>query len=168
MHKANFDSLYPEMKRIAKAHLKSWNRDAIQQTTVVVHDAYLRLSGKTDLTKLDRTYCLRLVSRSIRHVLVDAARARNAEKRGGGEAPVTLPLSLAAPERHGVIDVLVVEDLMRKLSAVDEKLGLVAECRLFGGFSMPETADAVGIPLRSAERYWMRAKAYLLQAFAES
>ncbi|MEO1039600.1 MAG: ECF-type sigma factor [Pseudomonadota bacterium] len=164
MNRSALDEIYPEMKAIAQAHLRNWNRDALIDTTVIVHDAYLRLNGSHSLTDMDRAHALRLISRTIRHVLVDKAREARADKRGGGERAVTLPTQLLGEDGRDHLDLLVIEDLITRLSEVDDRLEAVVECRFFGGMTVSETAKAMDISERTVERLWTRVRAYLIVA----
>ncbi len=162
MSKDALEQIYPEMKAIAQAHLRNWKRDTLVDTTVIVHDAYVRLNGDLDLAAMERVHALRLISRTIRHVLVDNARERKALKRGGGDLPITLPTQILGEDGRESLDLLVIEDLIQRLSDIDPRLEAVVECRFFGGMTIPETAEALDLSQRTAERLWTRARAYLI------
>lgn len=164
MKKSPLDEIYPEMKAIAQAHLRNWRRDALIDTTVIVHDAYLRLNGSHHLGEMNRAHALRLISRTIRNVLVDSARSERAAKRGGPNLPVTLPTQLLGEDGRDALDLLAIEDLISRLGEVDERLEAVVDCRFFGGMTVSETAEALSLSQRTVERLWERARAYLIVA----
>ena len=164
MDRSALDEIYPEMKAIAQAHLRNWNRDALIDTTVIVHDAYLRLNGSLNLAEMDKPHALRLISRAMRHVLVDKAREAKADKRGGGRRNITLPTQLLGEDGRDHLDLIVIEDLITRLGEVDDRLEAVVDCRFFGGMTIPETAEALEVSERTVERLWTRARAYLIVA----
>jgi len=162
-HFSNED-IYIELKRIARAHLRNQSQNGLLNTTVVVHEAYLKMSTGRSLSQIEETQFKRTASRAMRQVLIDHARKRNADKRGGNYMPLTLPLSLIDMSSPNVVDMLIVDDLIQMLGKIDPKLEDVTECRFFGGLTTQETAKSLSIPTRSVERYWQRARAYLIDA----
>ena len=164
-----FDRLLPrvygELRRIAHRMLgrrpggDSWN------TTALVHETYLKLAAGARGYG-DRQHFFAVCARAMRHLLVDSARRRAAHKRGGPEAPETLDeQALAAVVAdHGEAErILAVEAALERLADLDPRLTQVVECRIFAGYSEEETALALGVSLRSVQRWWMRAKAWLAE-----
>jgi RNA polymerase sigma factor (TIGR02999 family) len=105
----------------------------------------------------------------MRHILIDYARARLSAKRGGAaiRVPLREDLTLADGDDSGGIDLLALDEALVELAEHDERLCRVVECRFFGGMSVAETAEALGVGVRTVERDWTRAKAYLFERLAE-
>jgi RNA polymerase sigma factor (TIGR02999 family) len=167
--KAAFDRLVPlvydELRRMARRHLRRGARGATLDTTGLVHEAYLKLAASPGLRLNDRGHLMAVTARAMRQVVVSRARARLARKRGGGELVVTLDDNQAAtrPSPEWLLDL---DRALEKLRERDERLARVFECRFFAGLSEQETADALGVPLRSAQRAWTRARAWLRSELA--
>lgn len=159
--------VYEELRELARRRLRDEQAGHTLSTTALVHEAYLRLKPLDGGQWRDRAQFFALASKVMRHVLVDYARRRSADKRGGGSTSVTLD-----PERHAIEprlpEFLAVNDALDQLAVLDPRLVQVVECRFFGGLSAPETAEALGISLRTVERDWMRARAYLHELLASS
>lgn len=156
------ESLYPDLKRLAHFQLAGERADHTLNTTAIVHEAFVRLaSGNPGWS--DRAHFMRAAATVMRHLLVDHARKRAAAKRGSGNAPLTLEEERCAAEDDAVA-VLALDNAMRGIADMDPRLERILECRYFAGLSVKETADALGMTVRTVERDWQRAKAYLLQA----
>jgi len=155
--------IYDDLRGIAHRRLQSERVGHTLNTTAVVHEAYLRLVNQATATWRDRAHFFAVAARVIRRLLIDYARTRNAEKRGGGGIHVPLRDDLEG-EEPATVEVLEIDQALRRLAQHDPRLEQVVECRFFGGMTMPDTAEALGISLRTAERDWTRAKAYLFQA----
>ena len=158
-----FVAVYEELKRAARLQLRR-SRDAVD-TTVLVHEAYLKMTGNTPLPAVDRNHLLALSARAMRQVLVDHARNAHAQKRGGGEAALTLTANLGA-EVAAAVDVLALEDLLGNLQRIDPRAAQIVELRYFGGYSEPEIADMLGISESTLSRDWRKARAYLFSALS--
>ena len=154
-----YSAVYDELKRAARAQLRRM-RDAFE-TTALVHEAYLKLAGGAQLAAVDRNHLLALSARAMRQVLVDDARARKADKRGGGQDALTLTTRIDAGER-AMVDVLALDELLASLHAVDERAAQIVELRYFGGYSELEIAAMLGISDRTLRRDWRKARAFLL------
>lgn len=155
---------YPELRRLARRHMRfEAAGDPTIDTTALVHEAYLRLAGDNENVWPSRAHFFAFCSKVMRRVLIDYARRRKAEKRGG--TLVRVPLAEAvAPIEAQVAEVLQVEQVLERLAARDERMAQVVECRFFGGLSIAETAEAVGTSTSTVDRDWARARAYLLRA----
>lgn len=156
---AAYAAVYDELKRAARLQLRRM-RDAFE-TTALVHEAYLKLAGGAQLAALDRNHLLALSARAMRQVLVDDARVRKADKRGGGQQALTLTERLDAGER-AVVEVLALDELLQALHRADERAAQIVELRYFGGYSETEIAQMLGISDRTLRRDWRRARAFLL------
>lgn len=150
-----FDRLYVELKRIAHRQLAAGG--ATLQTTGLVHEAYLKLAQSQ---VVDEQHLLNLASRAMRQVLVDTARARGRDKRGGGLQVVTLTEgALAAPETS--LDVLALEQSLQRLEQADPRLAQVVELHFFGGLSFPEMSRVLKVTERTLFRDWRAARALI-------
>ncbi len=156
---AAYSAVYDELKRAARAQLRRM-RDAFQ-TTALVHEAYIKLAGGAPLTAVDRNHLLALSARAMRQVLVDDARARKADKRGGGQEALTLTAALGNGDAAAV-EVLALDELLASLHKLDERAAQLVELRYFGGYSETEIADMLGISDRTLRRDWRKARAFLL------
>ena len=154
------ERLYTSLHGIAQACMNSERRHHTLQPTALVNEAYLRI-GIGSETKLNRGVFLGRAARVMRQVLVDHARARNAEKRGGGRQRLTLSGVGATGDQPDAIDVLGVHEALERLAVEDERLVRVVECRFFGGMTIPETADLLGVSQSTVEADWRFAKAWL-------
>src|SRR5690606_3460526 len=141
------------------------NRGHTLDTTVLVHEAYLKIAGQSRMDARDRGHLLAICARAMRQFIVSHARMRQADKRGGPRSvaldldDTQLPIAAQADQL-----VLVVQALVR-LAGTSERLVRVFECRYFAGLSEAETAEALELPLRTVQRDWMRARAWLRDWF---
>ncbi len=152
--------VYAELRRLAAAFLRRERPGHTLQPTALVHEAFLRLAGGRTLEASSRAQFIGLAARTMRHILVDHARRRKSLKRGGGERVVTLDTSALAGATHAVE----VEDLDQALAAlarVSERQARVVELRYFGGFSIEETGEALGLSPMTVKRDWAFARAWL-------
>jgi RNA polymerase sigma factor (TIGR02999 family) len=155
-------AVYPELKRLAHFQLAGERPGHTLNTTAIVHEAFVRLAsgdGKWN----DRGHFLRAASTVMRHLLVDHARKKRAEKRGAGQAPLTLEDDRYATDDDSLA-VLALDNALRDIAEIDPRLEQIIECRYFAGLSVNDTAEALGMAVRTVERDWQRAKAYLLKA----
>lgn len=154
---------YGQLRRIAHQHLRRYRPGETLNTTAVVHEAYLKLAAEDGGFWQDRNDFFRVVSTVMRHLIVDYARRQQAEKRGGGALMVTLKDGVPSADA-AVLDVVALDSALQGLAALDPGLERIVECRFFAGMTMEETAGALQRPMRSVERDWARARAYLLDA----
>jgi RNA polymerase sigma factor (TIGR02999 family) len=154
--------VYEELRRVARARLRSEGSDHTLQTTALVHEAYLRLVGLDRMTLQNRTHFFAMAARLMREILVDHARRKNAQKRGGGVTMLSLD-DVAAGAENEVVDVLALDQALTDLAALEERLCRVVELRFFAGLSIAEAADALDVSSATVERDWTVAKAWLLQ-----
>lgn len=156
------DLVYEDLRQIAHRHLRRERSDHTLNTTALVHEAYLELAERTGPEWQGRARFFALVSRVMRHVLVDYARSRGAAKRGGGRVRVPLREDSAAVD-GGLVDLLAMDEALEALAQKDERLARVVECRFFGGLSDAEIANALGVSERTVGRDWQRARAWLFR-----
>ena len=162
-----FDQLvglvYPELRRIARQQLGRWRGRGTLDTSAVVNEAYLKLIDQTRASWKDRNHFFAIAARAMRQVLIDHARRRHSQKRGGGLEQTALDGQDVAIQTQ-VEDLLTLDELLGRLEAVEPRLLQVVECRFFAGYSESETAAALDISTRTVEREWLRAKAWLRAA----
>jgi RNA polymerase sigma factor (TIGR02999 family) len=132
------------------------------RATALVHEAYLRLIDIQRVRWQDRAHFYAMAARQMRRILVESARAARRQKRGGGAEAVPLDeVVLAAPEQD--LDVLALDEALQALAAVDERKSRVVELRHFGGLSVEETAEVLGVSVETVARDWRLAKVWLLR-----
>jgi RNA polymerase sigma factor (TIGR02999 family) len=152
--------VYDDLRRIARRQLGRGNPDGVLDTTSLVHESYLKLVDGARVDWQDRAHFLGVAARAMRQVVITYARRRGAAKRGGGSHQTTLD------EGHISIDsqaewLLALDTALLRLGERDARLARVVECRFFAGLSEEETATALGVSLRTAQRDWMKARAWL-------
>jgi len=152
--------LYDDLRRIARAHVNRGPSGHTMQTTALVHEAYLRLVDQSQANWEDRQHFLSVCARAMRQIVISNARKHAAAKRGGGERPATWNDEVARdPGRAEWL--LDLDEALERLARRDSRLARVVECRYFAGYTEQETAEALGASLRTVQRDWMRAKAWL-------
>lgn len=158
------DELYPlvydDLHGVAHRALRGERPGDTLNTTALVHEAYLKLHGSSSFDPVDRRHFFAVASRAMRQIIVDHARRRTAEKRGGSRERVDLDAAtIASMDSGGAI--LALEEALRKLGEFDERLVRVVELRFFGGLSVEETADVLDVDPRTVKRDWRKARALL-------
>jgi len=152
--------LYPELKRIAAAHMRRERRDHTLQATALVSEFFVHMAKSAGVTTRSRAQFLMLASVAMRRLLVDYARARGAEKRGGQS--VRVDIETADPSQSArFVDLLEVDELLSQLAASDGRLAQIVELRFFGGLTNAEIGEALGIHERTVKRDWQIARAWL-------
>ena len=155
--------VYDELRRLARRQLAQERGDLTVETTGLVHEAFLRLVDHTRVTRKGRAYFFAAAARAMRQVLVDQARRRKAQKRGGGEAPVTLtdaPEAVAEVDRFAS-EVLELDQALAQLAELNPRHARVVECRFYAGMSVGETAEALEVSERTVKNDWSLARAWL-------
>lgn len=154
-------AVYDELRRLARLQRRRLTPGQTLDTTALVHEAYLKLSARSGPWN-DENHYYSAAALAMRQILVDYARQRTSRKRGGGVAAE--PLEEARAADHQALRVLALDLALRDLAAVDERLVRVVECRVFAGYSEEETAKALSTSLRTVQRDWVRARAWLRDA----
>jgi RNA polymerase sigma factor (TIGR02999 family) len=155
--------VYADLHRIARAQLGPRDRLRTLSATAVVHEAYVTLVGETEIPWQNRGHFFAVAARVMRRLVIDYARARHARKRGGDFTAITLEADVAAITRD--LDAcLALDAALEAMGRFNERLLRTAECRLFAGLSEAETAEALGVSLRTVQREWPRARAWLRTA----
>ena len=154
--------VYDELRRLARRQMAGERTSHTLQTTALIHEVYMRLVDVPGTSIQNRAHFLALCARLMRHVLVDMARARRYDKRGGGAVHVTIDEALHV-SREEAPDLLGIDEALTRLGAVDPRKSRVVEMRFFGGLSVDETAEALDISRETVLRDWKLAKAWLLR-----
>lgn len=156
-------ALYEELRGMARRHLSRERAGHTLQATDLVHEVYLRLCNQDRLDASDRLRFLGLAARVMRQVLVDHARHRKAQKRGGGGVPVTFVEELHPGERatESVIDILHLEEALEALARLDARAASVVELKVFAGLSRAEIAEHLGVSERTVTGDWSYARRWL-------
>jgi RNA polymerase sigma factor (TIGR02999 family) len=159
-------SVYNELRRLAAHYLRRERAGHTLQPTALVNEAYLRLVDQRNADWKNRAHFFAIAGQAMRRVLLDHAKARRRDKRGGAMARVTLDEGLLASPRHD-LDIEALEEALGALAAIDARQVTIVELRYFGGLSVEETAEALGISPATVRRDWTVAKAWLRRALRE-
>lgn len=158
--------VYDELRRTARRNLRRESSDISIQTIELINEAYLKLVDQRESDWQNRAHFFAVAARVMRNVLVDRARARQFAKRGGGARRVsTDEIIIASPERD--VNVIDLHEALTTLSELDERKSRIVELRYFGGLSVDETAEVLGISGITVKREWLKAKAWLYKALRE-
>lgn len=155
-----YSRVYAELREIARQRLRRHRPGDTLNTTALVHEAYIKLAGPTGANASDRAHFLALASRAMRFILVDHARARAMQKRGGGRDDVPLDQVQVAAEQP-VPDLIALDDAMERLRLLSDRLCQLVEYRFFGGLSYDEIAEVTGQSVRTVKRDWTKARTWL-------
>ena len=156
-----YAALYPELLKIARARLRVHQHNTLLDTEGLVHESFLRFIEADKLGIADRKHFFTYAAKTMRNIVIDFARRRQAERHGGAAERVALDSRIlgASAEDSSVIDV---DDALRELEALDPALAEVVEMRYFGGYTDTEIAVAMDIAERTVRRHWDKARAFIL------
>jgi RNA polymerase sigma factor (TIGR02999 family) len=164
---ALFKRIYGELHKLARAKLRSFEPITLLDPTVLVNEAYLKLTQRGELPAVDnRQMFYGYAANIMRSVIVDAVRERRAAKRGAGEAKVTLQTHNVGGKSPDP-DVVALDDALHDLARIDERCCKVVELRYFAGLSVAEVAGVLGLSTATIERDWEKARAFLFKALAQ-
>ena len=152
--------VYRKLHTMARRYMAHEHPGHTLQATALVHEAYVRLVDTAQVSFENRAHFFGLCAQVMRRILVDWARSRHAQKRGGDVAPLELDEALVVGEERGR-DLVALDDALTALSAQDERKGKVVELRFFGGLSVEDTATALKISPETVMRDWKFAKSWL-------
>jgi RNA polymerase sigma factor (TIGR02999 family) len=158
--------VYDELRRVARRHLRGQKTDPVLQTTVLVHEAYLRLAGVGEVASANRAQFFALSAQLMRRALVDAVRRRSTQKRGGRAVHVSLDTAVQAEAIPNVRqpDLVALDDALCELAKIDPRKARIVELRYFGGLSVEETCQALDLSRATVERDWQMARLWLSRA----
>lgn len=152
--------VYDEMRKIARRYMSRQRPDHTLQTTALVNEAYLRLIDSSKVQWQNRAHFYAISAQLMRRILVDFARARTNQKRGGGVQKVVLDEALTITSEPGA-DLIALDDALNELAKLDRRQSQIVELRYFGGLSEDETAEILDISARTVRRDWSLARAWL-------
>jgi RNA polymerase sigma-70 factor, ECF subfamily len=152
--------IYDELRRLAGSYMRRERTDHTLQATALVHEAYLKLVEQRSTDWQSRAHFFGVAAQLMRRILVDHARGHSRQKRGGEHAKVSLDEALVFAEQQAD-EVLAVDDSLNQLAKMDPRQARVVELRFFGGLSVEETADVLGVSPKTIKREWSVAKAWL-------
>lgn len=157
-----FEVVYPRLKEIARSRRRGWQGSHTINTTALVHEAYLKMSGGGTGKFDNRAHFFATTARAMRQVLINYAEKRSAKKRGGGAGDVTLHEDDAVTD-DPLDELLSLDEALKKLEAMSERGARVVECLFFAGLSIAETAEALEISPATVKRDWVSARAWLFR-----
>jgi RNA polymerase sigma-70 factor (ECF subfamily) len=152
--------VYQELRRLAAAYLRRERPGQTLQPTALVHEAYMRLMKDRPDRWQNRAHFCAIAAHSMRQILIERARARGAQKRGGAQPRVTLDEALVAGGERS-IDLVALDEALERLATFDPEQARLVELRFFGGLTVEETADAMSISPATVKRHWTVARAWL-------
>ena len=153
--------VYDELRRVARRHLRHERIGHTLQPTALVHEAYLKLVNQRDVTWRGRAHFIGVASRIMRRILVDHARKRLREKRGGGQENLPLNENLVGLSDRESEELIALDAAPTGLRSLDDRQSRIVEMRYFGGLTNEETAEVLGISARTVKREWAMARAWL-------
>lgn len=156
-----FPLVYDELRRIAARAMRGERHDHTLCTTALVNEAWLELSKLTRIQWQNRSHFLAIAAQAMRRVLIDYAVARRRLKRGGGLIVEPLETDAAVAAVHQADDMLALDEALQRLTRMNARHGRIVECRFFGGMSVEETAEALGVSPATVKREWALARAWL-------
>lgn len=158
-HEELFTRVYDALHRIARYQRARWKGNETLNATALVHEAYLKLLGSSAGYE-NRSHFLAVASRAMRHLLISYAQRQASQKRGDGEPDLPLDEALLIPQQRSE-ELLALDEALERLKKADPRAAQVVECRVFGGLTADETADALGVTRRTVSRDWTAARAWL-------
>jgi RNA polymerase sigma factor (TIGR02999 family) len=165
-----FESIYEELRVLARSRLRSERGDITLSTTALVHEAYLKLVPIENVEWRDRSHFFATAARAMRRILIDRARTARRQKRGGGERPIALDDArgngVAEPLDMSADALLSLDEALARLGDMSPRQLRVVELRFFAGLSVPETADVLGVAINTVKRDWSTARAWLNRELA--
>jgi len=157
--------VYDELRRQAARHLRKERPNHTLQTTALIHEAYLKLIGQ-EVNWQNRSHFFAIASQAMRRILVDHARTRHREKRGGIGENLPLEEALAAGAEGKRLDLVELDEALTRLAKLDERQAKIVELRYFSGLSIDETAEVLGVSNSTVRADWTMAKAWLKNEIA--
>ena len=158
--------VYRELRRLAGYFMRRQRADHTLQTSALINEAYLRLIDHKNMRWENRAHFYAVAAQAMRRILVDHARSRGYAKRGGGALKVSFDEAVIGAEERGA-ELIALDDALTDLAAIDPRKSQVVELRYFGGLSVEETAEAIGVSAITVMREWRSAKGWLLGAISK-
>lgn len=167
-----YDKLYPliyeELKGIAFTHMSRQENDHTLSKTELVHETYLKLIDQTRVSFSDKSHFLAIASRCMRQILIDYARRKHAQKRGGEQRDLTYIDGIFKEQDQKIKELIDIDDALKELETISERLSKVVEMRFFGEMTIKETAAAMGTSPSTVKRDWAKARGWLYNELSDS
>ncbi len=154
--------VYSELRRLARCYLQQEKQGHTLSSTALVHEAYLRLVDQREVTWQNRAHFFGVASQMMRRILVDHARKRASAKRGGDALTLVLDESMSRPQQRE-LDMVALDHALVGLAKLDERQSRLVELRFFGGLSIEETSEVLGVSAPTVKRDWASARAWLFR-----
>ena len=158
--------VYREMRRLAGYYMRRQRADHTLQTSALINEAYLRLIDHKNMRWENRAHFYAVAAQAMRRILVDHARSRGYQKRGGGAPKVSFDEAVIGAEERAA-ELIALDDALKDLAAMDPRKSQIVELRYFGGLSVDETAEVIGVSAVTIMREWRSAKGWLLRAISK-
>ncbi|MCC6245374.1 MAG: sigma-70 family RNA polymerase sigma factor [Gemmatimonadaceae bacterium] len=158
--------VYDQLRTLARAQLRREDTGSTLGATALVHEAYVRLSEREKMAPKDRSHFFAIAAQSMRRVLIDQARARKRQKRGLGAVPLPLEEVDAMLTVEAADELTALDEALTRLAKANPRAALVVERRFFGGLTLEETAETLGVSLKTVHRDWLLARAWLRKEIA--
>lgn len=155
--------VYNDLHRRASAYLRNERPGHTLQTTGLVHEAFIKLIDKQEIEWQDRDHFFAVAAQAMRRILVDHARSRTRHKRGGKDEDLPLDEARQMPSDRSGVDVIALDEALNTLATFDERQAKIVELKYFGGMTLDETADVLGVSNVTVKRDWQIARAWLRQ-----
>ena len=159
--------VYDELRRIARRHFRRERPDNTLQPTALVNEVYIRLVDQSGVNWQSRAHFFGIAARIMRQIMVDRARARNAAKRGGGDYKLDLTDVSDVPDKSRHLDLLALDRALDGLASFDPQQSRIVELRFFGGLSIEETAEVMGISPATVKREWALGRSWLFRELSK-
>jgi RNA polymerase sigma factor (TIGR02999 family) len=153
--------VYGELRRQAARYLRRERPDHTLQTTALIHEAYIKLIDQKDVQWQNRAHFFAIAAQAMRRILVDYARTKHREKRGGDAAKLSLEEATMIAVEEKSVDLMALDEALTRLAEIDERKSRIVELRYFSGLSVRETAEVLGVSPKTIESDWTMAKAWL-------
>ena len=153
--------VYNELRRQAANYLRRERPDHTLQTTALIHEAYIKLIDQKNVRWQNRAHFFAIAAQAMRRILVDYARTKHREKRGGDAAKLPLEEATMIAVEEKNVDLLALDEALERLAEIDEQKSRIVELRFFSGLSVEETAAVLDVSRKTVERHWTMAKAWL-------
>lgn len=162
-----FDRVYSELRKIARAHRRHWHGNETLNTTALISEAYVKLASQPGASFEDRTHFYATASKAMRHILINYAERRNAAKRGGGVEDLRID-DLHLADDAAIDDLFELDSLLQQLERDSPRRCRIVECRVFGGMTISETGQALGVSPATVKREWGVLSAWLYREMHSS
>jgi RNA polymerase sigma-70 factor, ECF subfamily len=159
--------VYEELRRMARGYMRRQPSGRAFQTTELIHEAYLRIAKQKDQNWQNRAHFFGVAAQAMRHILVDYARSKNSQKRGGLAKKITLADNLVSSEIRSE-EIVALDGVLKKLALLDERKAQVVEMKFFGGLKTEEIAEVLKLSPETVKRDWRFARTWLLRELSET